>query len=492
MFLEYIAILTALRGGVQFSSSLLRFTAVGLRNPNLSANQTAISSLGLIKDGCRVYPPPVAMHKLDNAYYALYDKTLQANGFYFVTSSVLPDLDPIKWYAQTSVNNGSSWVAIASSVMMINRDGSISFSITLPYSTPELRNHEINIDLRTTWEWIVCWVGANGLSVLQYFALFFAGATGREGSAKMLWLFLNFWATIFLGVAAIGYHSEGLSLDAAYQWLNVIPSFYLSVGFMFFEKSYVQVIFSYGVIRTGASAIQSLALYKKPWILFLSQDFLLSSSLLAFIFVILNLLNRKRIVFQASRLVVKDMELYNVMWKTVLLENFEALEQLKSQVQVLTEQCPKSDPRQATLRSIKRVVEEANQESDYSRFSHSANLYLLHSGWRQIIFGQSAFLKLDSIDQLFFQAACLHSLLLKKVNTWALETDGCFPVLFERTPSYTAYKEVKDDKDAQIKYGKLKSSKRSIEKLVRSYCMVSNEHSCKPSDNLKAMSCILT
>ena len=246
---------------------------------------------------------------------------------------------------------------------------------------------------------------------------------------------------------------------------------------MFFEEKYVLVIFFYGVIRTGSSAIQSIALYKKPWILFLAQDFVLSSSLLAFIFVIFDLLNRKRIVIQASRLVVKDMELYNVAWKTISLENFEALARLKSQVHVLAKQCPRSNPRQATLRYINGDIEKANLESNASIFSRSfkkgAILNLIHSSWRQIIIGQTMLTKLDSIDQVFSQALCLHPMLLKKVNTWALESDGYFPVLIERTPSYTAYKEVKDDQNARIKYGKLKSSKRSIEKLVRSYCMVS-------------------
>jgi hypothetical protein len=71
--------------------------------------------------------------------------------------------------------------------MIINRDGSISFSITLPYPTPHARKASISIDLRTTWEWVLYWIGATAFTILSYLLIALAGITGREGSAKVLW-----------------------------------------------------------------------------------------------------------------------------------------------------------------------------------------------------------------------------------------------------------------------------------------------------------------
>ncbi len=86
-YLGYLAIQTALRVGIQFRSRLLRFTSVGLRNQGIPANYTNISSLGLLKNGCRVFPSAVSTLKLANAHYAIFDRELKANGFYFETLS---------------------------------------------------------------------------------------------------------------------------------------------------------------------------------------------------------------------------------------------------------------------------------------------------------------------------------------------------------------------------------------------------------------------
>jgi hypothetical protein len=94
---------------------------------------------------------------------------------------------------------------------------------------------------------------------------------------------MSSWGTIFLGITAIGYHTEGSDLDVIYQWLNVIPSLALIFGLGFFEKKKTLVICAYGVVRGAASAIQSVAMYKKPWIGFATQDFALSISPLAFL-----------------------------------------------------------------------------------------------------------------------------------------------------------------------------------------------------------------
>ena len=433
---------------------MLRFTAVGLRNPNILANNSNISSLGVLQDGCKV--SPAATLSRANTFYALFDREVHGNGFYFVTSSTSPDLDPVKWYVQTSVNNGTSWTAIASSVMMINRDGSIAFSITIPRLISSMRNNMLKFDLRTTWEWIVCWIGADIFTFLQFFLVAVAGVMRKESYTKIIWVSMSFCGTILLAVSAIGYDGEGLLLDATYQWLNFLPSILFSFGVCLFEARYLVAVFIYGIARGGASAIQSVVLFQKPWILFATQDFALSTSPVALVFVLFVVLNRHRVEFQSWQLIVRDMKRYNLLWEDIKNGNIESLVTLKEEVQKMTKLCPKSTPRQLTCSEIFRESDSVKALPTF-----------------KVLFGYSRDYLLDSTDQLFVQAGCLHPLLLTKVRTWALLSDGSFPVMFARCPSYPKYAEIKDDDKAQIKYGKLKSAERSLEKLVRSYDMVS-------------------
>jgi hypothetical protein len=168
-------------------------------------------------------------------------------------------------------------------------------------------------------------------------------------------------------------------------------------------------------------------------------------------------------MFQSWKLIVSDMKRYNAVWETVVRSNTVSLMQLKAQVLQLTKTCLRSAPRQV-MHKMMDLSEDAKQ--NFVRTLGALSRYL---PWTQ-----ASFTSLDSIDQLFVQAACVHPLLLANVKKRALVSDGCFPVLFERTRSYTAFAEIKDSQDVEIKYGKLKSSSRSIEKLVRSYSKVRN------------------
>ena len=52
---------------------------------------------------------------------------MEGNGFYFVTAAGPPGADPVRWYAEASADNGSSWAPVAASVMFLGRDGTPAF-----------------------------------------------------------------------------------------------------------------------------------------------------------------------------------------------------------------------------------------------------------------------------------------------------------------------------------------------------------------------------
>ena len=441
-YLGFLAVSTAMKGGIEVQSKTLRFTTVGLRNPNIPANFSQITSLGLLQGGCRV--PPVSHIGSANSFYAFFGEEVRADGFYFVTSSVSPDYDPVEWYVQSLAANSSSVFTMASSAMIVNRDGSVSFSVKVPKLIPELRNNTIDVDLRITWEWVLCWAGADTSAVLQYFLLAVSGMVHKAEYAKPLWVSMGACGAFLLAVSAIGYQINGSILDATYQWLNVIPAALFAAEIQFFEAMYVPCIVLYGLVRGAASAIQSIVLLKQPFMIFLAQDLALSTCPVALLFASLIILNRKRILYQAWSLIWQDMKRYDELWNVIKQENTENLINLKAELGQLAKKCPaKSAPRQISY----------IEDSQGNRNSSSKTCFL------------------SSTDQLFVQAGCLHPLLLSKVQAWAMSAEGSFPVMFGRCASYPAFSEVRED--SNVKYGKLKSAERMVEKLVRAYSMVS-------------------
>ena len=75
----------------------------------------------------------------------------------------------------------------------------------------------------------------------------------------------------------------------------------------------------------------------------------------------------------------------------------------------------------------------------------------------------------DSLDQLFVQATLLHPILLDKVKDWASRGNGWFPS--RRDKGFVRYR-AESDNHGEIKWAKLKTASRAIEKAVRVYSQV--------------------
>jgi hypothetical protein len=79
------------------------------------------------------------------------------------------------------------------------------------------------------------------------------------------------------------------------------------------------------------------------------------------------------------------------------------------------------------------------------------------------------------LDQLFAQAAVVAPLLMERVQQWALESGGGFPVLRGmRGGAWVRWAEARDDAAVRrmVRWGQCKSASRAVEKTVRSYDQV--------------------
>jgi hypothetical protein len=73
----------------------------------------------------------------------------------------------------------------------------------------------------------------------------------------------------------------------------------------------------------------------------------------------------------------------------------------------------------------------------------------------------------DSLDQLFVQASCVHPILLQKVKSWAKESGGCFPS--KGGAGFVKFSEIPEQFSFGVRWAKLKSISRAIEKVYRIY-----------------------
>jgi hypothetical protein len=120
----------AILGGPPFQATSVRLVPESLRNHSLPAASANISSLGLLRDGCRVPLEPALIRtggKTGTFFTATYAEPVEATGVYFVTAEGDAGADPVSWMAEASIDNGSSWATVASSSMAFNRDGSPHF-----------------------------------------------------------------------------------------------------------------------------------------------------------------------------------------------------------------------------------------------------------------------------------------------------------------------------------------------------------------------------
>ena len=69
------------------------------------------------------------------------------------------------------------------------------------------------------------------------------------------------------------------------------------------------------------------------------------------------------------------------------------------------------------------------------------------------------------------QAWCLNPLLLRKVQTWALKSNGCFPSVQADSSctTFVRYEDAIRYSEVPTKWANIKSAQRAIEKLVRVY-----------------------
>ena len=443
------------------------FRPIGLRDRILPPSLARIDYFGLTLDG---HPLEVGKCLLpDDGFTACvgFKAPVHANGYFFETAGS-PDTDPVSWSVEAKSGNESQtiWRTIGASTWLIQFTGKHYFFPNLPYSTPLERGAGVAVTISPPWQWSVAWLSTQGIQYLGTVALAAAGFTGRAKWGRMIMIVTLLSIATILLITGAGYQIEHRYRDALSDFASTIPPTVLAIGVTFWESKILKVLSASAAAFILVISFKFTLLFPDPTVLITTLLFGLSTWLLILVFIGIYL--RRKAVAAAQRLVAADTAAYDSLWdnlvhdsrsQTSLVNLVLAVHLLKSRAHNVI-----GAPRQYRRKA-------SSESSDYSTWHLCMTESFLVGGGipASIDFAK----KICSLDQLFVQAEILDPIFLAKVKEWALVSSGCFPALQPKEGGVLLVRWGKAiDSKLQIRWGKLKSVTRAVEKLVRSYDQV--------------------
>jgi hypothetical protein len=446
-----------------FPAGKVRFTTVRTRSGVDYPNSTGISSFGMLMDGCPL--PRIGEEIQGNGSLTIMGPSL-ANGYFIRVSDGYQGRLPAVWLVESFDNYTQSWKVVGSSVWRTDKQFQNKFYL-LP--GPDF-DGEFRADYRLAWPWkLINMVPlGNGLGFLGCFLI---GCLGKYyGVARHLWIFMAMNAGVVNLAVGLGRVSMGAERKAVAALLNVGVNFAFAISVIVDESRLVM----HFLVLSGTNFIAGLvdeSLHGFNFASLILRWLLDAGSIL--VAVSLYIIFRRFLILRKARALVRKDELaYRAAWaREMSREGFErALAKLMVLTQKLAAGCSVEIPRQ------RRISAEPFRDSPLVCMHFWRGLRIqpgdgLASGDRQ---HYPLTIPIQGLDQLYFQARCLHPILLEKVRHWARVSNGMIPVDKEGAAlDFVRYNDVNPEDVTFIKWGQVKAVHRSIEKMVRSYSQAS-------------------
>ncbi len=464
----------------------------------MSSNMSSVFLFGLLKDGCKMEAASCQIMNDGTALLHNLGKDLKSNGYYFQIPKKHMSL-PLRWNVQIGQTNGTEWLTVGSSVWRRDADESIAFYPQLSY-TPSVGNRmyrtaafnsdgvEITVNMSPPIQWYATYISAylwNGIWLL----CFLLTAVLRKERYASYFIFLLFATVAVLELlSSIGYWIINAHRESLFIFLWVPADLMVSIGIVLFESQLVKIVLLYSAIGVLVVMIQGY-IYELD---FLNTCFRMLQSpyaapaLLACIIIMF----RWRAVSQAHRLVCNDQALYQLVWSDIISkpEYLTCLAEMKVEVDRLQLGMSSSKPRQRCARqagSTIRIHSDLSRQRTWLSSWLSKHLLVvpkpLRSGLSSESTGQlphytdsDQFPWLDNLDQLYVQATCLQPFLIEKVREWAAACRGLFlaSAMDGQILWIHPYVGAGEENAGLIKWCKVKSVERAVQKAVRSYGQV--------------------
>ena len=456
-----------LKKGGSFAGRAVR---ISIRDLDGSAGRIAerpeILGLGLLQGGCRVAQPSLKINQSYSSidYMVVYHERILADGYFFTIAPSRRDLQILSWKVEVSADVDGSWTAVGASTWRILPDGSADLHFKLPFVRKRAEHQEdsrsdVEVDMRPDTSWLITNAiifSVNGLGGIS--CVIVSGRIDNFVRIFKLW-----FATI--GIAWV---FAACCCNTVFMWREAIALWLKSLGrvlsclIVLKDDSYLLSAFMFvGLTDCFSSILSEVWLYEMSWRHF-AYNFLMSGiAVVIFLFGVCMLFYRRHVLVHAQNIICADMLRYDAIWAETIDE--PALCLLCEMVQRIKQFYPHvcSVPRQFQGDQYCRAVSKCTLSTIFRSSFNLGSLYLLRRGPNLI--------PVDSLDQLFVQATCLHPILLSKVKEWACKSSGYFPSC--KDPCYIQYCSHPDNHN-DIKWAKVKTVSRAIEKLVRVYNQV--------------------
>ena len=323
-------------------------------------------------------------------------------------------------------------------------DGTFGLYPWLSRAVPEGRGAVVLADHRPAWPWLVLWAGEPLMIASICYSTVLLALVGRREWARHSWLAYFVVGAIGTLAAACELIRRGELREGGCALLFTLPFITIGLGNALFERLLVNVFLAYCTAGLAAHLVQD-CIYGFDTGAYLAT--VLPSQYSGIAAIMLGMMLFRSIVFWwAFRLLKQDEGKYSLVWAGILDsgEELSGLLAVRQEAAALARHCnPLAVPRQ--LNRIASNPPHLNPALRRSSLGGPSLLRFLGVGrdgrpaveatdagenwdpWTTGIEGTvDPCRPLDSMDQLFVQAGCLHPILISKTKAWALLSGGFF------------------------------------------------------------------
>ena len=252
--------------------------------------------------------------------------------------------------------------------------------------------------------------------------------------------------------------------------------FVIPIGLAFFESKCIAFLLLFSAMGAMSSILVDCVVYGQDGKCFFNNNF---QNIYIFMFAAafsLSVTFCHRLVREKARtLVLEDKLAYDILWNKIAQESLaqsdlQCLYRLAESVRCNKVQTDLRQHNASFVTGREHILLQMLPSAHFRRLKRAACVIGISTEMFNI---QEINARVNSLDQLFAQACCLHPLLIRKTKEWALKSEGCVLTTYRKDgqpqKQYTLYSSAQGKHGVHIHWCKVKSLQRSIEKIVRAY-----------------------
>ena len=494
----------------------LRFTALD--------NRSGINSLGFLRDSCSHESLTLEQRQSRNSINTVitvsYAEEFTMNGWWISVPLASTDRFPSRFYVEISSvpsdfsRTNENWKKVGSSSFFWTWSGSVLFfegSFNLSRPSQEVKTYikgqemVVEFDMRLPWIWSYAKWGSNIALICLTVSVSATSYLKRQMQGRWWCAFFWFIAHIVELLACIGYACTGQTALAILSVIFCASDLIFAFMLAFHEKYFRQLNGVCGSLFFGAVITHYLYLESPQEIFGCYYGFENRGIFDGIALLMLSCSGYMARMYSrrsAKQVIAESQSAYDICWSRLLHmdETSLAIKHIREFTESISEGLPRIVRQRGSVldehtcdehsfnnsnesfRALKRTRSKSNVPiSSIVNKTLRVHPQQDNCGSAELNASAQGALILD-LDQLFAQAEVVDLVLQQKVQQWALISNGCFPVsssagsvVFERWDKIAG----SEDMLANVKWGQVKSRKRAIEKLYRSYnCDVSRLLDC--------------